>query len=74
MADRIEDVKARFAAEGVSIAEWSRAQGFNQTTVYRLLAGKIRGIRGEAHKIAVALGLKSEPKDLRFRSAEDEAA
>ncbi len=67
MADNRKKVKERFKAEGVSIAQWARAHGFNRLTVYRVLEGRVKGERGEAHNVAVALGLKSEPKNLRFR-------
>lgn len=66
MSARGNRVRAQFRAEGVSIAEWARARGFNRFTVYRVLSGKVKGTRGEAHKIAVALGLKPEPKNITF--------
>lgn len=68
MTDNILQVKARFIAEGISIAEWARARGFNHRTVYRVMSGELKGTRGEAHRIAVALGLKVQPRTLRFRS------
>ena len=67
MAEKQSKVKARFVPEGISIAEWARARGFNEKMVYRVLAGEVKGNRGRAHEIAVALGLKSEPADMRFR-------
>ncbi|MGD9924332.1 MAG: DNA-binding protein [Variibacter sp.] len=73
MTDKRSQVKARFGAEGVSIAAWARAQGFNTLTVYRVLAGRVKGTRGEAHKIAVALGLKKEPTVPRFRTLQPES-
>jgi gp16 family phage-associated protein len=73
MADKRQQVKAQFAAEGISIAEWSRLRGFNCLTVYRVLAGSVKGKRGEAHKIAVALGLKAEPKKSVIRLMVDAA-
>lgn len=66
MTDKRKEVKARFEAEGVSIAAWARAHSFNPRTVYRLLSGKLEGRRGETHRIAVALGLKEEPENPRF--------
>jgi len=66
MADKREDVKARFWVEGVCIAEWARAHSFNPRTVYRVLSGELEGRRGETHRIAVALGLKEEPENPRF--------
>jgi gp16 family phage-associated protein len=67
MADKAVDVKARFEAEGISIAEWARARGFDQRMVYRVLSGEVQGKRGAAHRIAVALGMKDEPKAVRYR-------
>ncbi len=67
MANKRAQVKSRFLTEGVSIAEWARARGFDQKMVYRVLAGEVKGKRGKGHEIAVALGLKAEPADMRFR-------
>lgn len=66
MAGKASQVKNRFKSEGVSIAEWSKAKGFNVLTVYRVLDGRLKGARGEAHLIAVALGLKKESKSPQF--------
>jgi gp16 family phage-associated protein len=68
-----DQVKARFEAEGISVAEWARARGLNLKLVYKVLDGSVRGTRGQAHKIAVELGLKTEPKALRFRPIVDAA-
>ncbi len=68
MTDNRADVKARFVAEGVSIAEWARANGFNRFMVYHVLRGDMTCRRGQAHRIAVALGLKEEPTEIRLRS------
>jgi gp16 family phage-associated protein len=70
MTETREAVKAQFEAEGMSIAEWARIRGFNVIAVYRVLSGKVQGTPGEAHRIAVALGLKEEPAELRFRDQE----
>ena len=66
MANKSPQVKAQFKAEGVSMADWARARGFNVVMVYRVLAGTVKGNRGEAHRIAVALGLKKPPKTPQF--------
>ncbi|MGE0333204.1 MAG: hypothetical protein AB7P37_21195 [Ramlibacter sp.] len=44
---------------GVSIAEWSRAHGFSTETVKAVLYGHNKGRRGQGHRVAIALGLKS---------------
>jgi gp16 family phage-associated protein len=53
-----EDVKAELARKGVSISQWSAANGLSVVIVYGLLAGRRRGYRGESHRAAVLLGLK----------------
>jgi gp16 family phage-associated protein len=53
-----EQVRAEFRAAGVSVAEWCRLHGFNRMTVVDLLRGTQQGLRGEAHRAAVALGMK----------------
>ncbi|MFZ5567845.1 MAG: DNA-binding protein [Pseudomonadota bacterium] len=50
-----------FEAAGVSISDWAQTNGFKRDLVYSLLAGRIRGSRGDAHRAAVALGLKRPP-------------
>lgn len=52
-------VRAEMQAAGISVAEWARANGFERATVVDVLRGARLGHRGEAHRVAVALGLKS---------------
>jgi gp16 family phage-associated protein len=52
------EVRDEFDKKGLSIARWSLLNGFNPNTVSDLLNGRKKGVRGEAHKIAVTLGLK----------------
>lgn len=54
----IEEVKAIFARNGVSISEWARQNGFSPNMVHAVLGGRIQCKRGQSHKIAVKLGLK----------------
>lgn len=53
------EVRAEFLEAGISVTEWSRVNGFNRTTVVDLLQGRALGLRGQAHRAAVALGLKA---------------
>lgn len=53
-----EDVRAEFRRKGVSISSWSIANGFSTNLVFEVLAGRKKCIRGQAHNIAVTLGLK----------------
>jgi gp16 family phage-associated protein len=49
-----------FRARGVSIKSWAQANGFSDRSVYAVLSGQRKCIRGQSHKIAVALGLKAK--------------
>lgn len=53
------DVRANFDAQGLVVTEWANAHGFKAEDVYLVLSGRTKGRRGQAHLIAVALGLKS---------------
>jgi gp16 family phage-associated protein len=57
----LASVKNAFAASGITIREWSQANGFGESLVYAVLNGKNKASRGESFKIAVALGLKTRP-------------
>lgn len=51
-------VRTELRRSGVSIAEWARANQASYSLTHELLAGRIKGHRGESHRIAVLLGLK----------------
>jgi len=51
-------VKSDFFARGEGISEWALAHGFSPSLVYGVLSGRTKGRRGQAHRIAVELGLK----------------
>lgn len=53
-----EDARRIFDKAGISVAEWARANGFSRVNVHHVLSGKAKCRRGEAHRIAVALGIK----------------
>jgi gp16 family phage-associated protein len=54
-----KQAKLEFHKSGVSIAGWAVENGFNPTLVYMVLSGKRAAVRGQSHRIAVALGLKN---------------
>lgn len=54
-------IRRSFEERGISVTAWATAQGFPVSVVYALLAGRTRGLRGNAHRAAVALGLKADP-------------
>lgn len=52
------DVRQAFVEAGLSVTDWADTHGFRRESVYAVLSGRSKGRRGQAHKIAVALGLK----------------
>jgi gp16 family phage-associated protein len=53
-----EQVRQQFNRVGMSVAQWSRQHHVSQSLTYQVLSGKKKGLRGEAHRIAVLLGIK----------------
>ncbi len=58
MALSREQARQELERRGISIAEFSRAHDLNPNLVSDLLAGRKKGLRGEAHRAAVLLGIK----------------
>lgn len=66
--DDLLRVKREFYTRGERFSEWADAHGFSRAMVYSVLNGRTQGRAGQAHLIAVALGLKptcntSSPKE-----------
>ncbi len=53
-----EQARKELDRRGISIAEFCRAHDLNPNLVSDLLAGRKKGLRGEAHRAAVLLGIK----------------
>lgn len=62
MTTAVESFRQTLEAHGVSIADWARQNSFNVRTVYAVLRGELKAKRGVGHKIAVAAGLKPQPR------------
>lgn len=43
---------------GITVAHWARTHGVKQGLVYQVLSGKKKGNYGQAHRVAVLLGIK----------------
>lgn len=56
---KLADVREAFVNSGLAVSDWAATNGFRREDVYAVLAGRTRGRRGEAHRIAQALGLKA---------------
>lgn len=50
--------KAWLESQGKSVKEFAEENGLDPATTYQVLAGTKKGRRGEAHRAAVALGIK----------------
>jgi gp16 family phage-associated protein len=53
-----EEVRQQFCRVGKSVAAWARKHNVDEATTYQVLSGAKKGVRGEAHRIAVLLGIK----------------
>ena len=56
-------IRADFANKGLSISAWAKENGFSHNKVIAILADneanlRLKCLRGDAHRIAVTLGLK----------------
>lgn len=54
-----EQVAAWFRRNGITITAWAQENGFDAKTVYALVSGRTRGLRGRSHEVAVALRMKT---------------
>ncbi len=53
------EARAELQAKGVSITQWAIANKFSPILVFEVLGGRKKCVRGQAHEIAVKLGLKA---------------
>ena len=54
-----EQIKRHLRAEGKTISAWAKEHKFPRQEVYRVLNGQSKAYYGQAHRIAVKLGLKA---------------
>ncbi len=53
-----QQAKEKLRKKGITAADFAKEKGLNYRTVIAVLNGVNKGRNGEAHKCAVALGLK----------------
>lgn len=63
---QIKHVRAHLEAHGINLRELCEQRGVSYQAARDLLCGRAKGRRGEAHKAAVALGLKPDPATLKL--------
>lgn len=59
----VDTIRRQMRAKGVTVTEWADHRGFSRATTYAVLAGRVKGVRGEAYQIARALGIIEPPPD-----------
>lgn len=55
----LQKIRTVFEESGLSVAEWARVNGFSTGLVYQVLEGRRQCVRGQSHRIAIALGLRN---------------
>ena len=53
-----QEARDRLGRLGISTKDWADKHRFNPSTVYAVLNGQKKCLRGEAHRAAVLLGIK----------------
>lgn len=53
-----KEVKEAFSKAGISVSEFSRQFGFSTGLVHQVISGRKIGKYGQAHVVAVLLGMK----------------
>ncbi|EPJ84281.1 hypothetical protein CFII64_14540 [Pseudomonas sp. CFII64] len=54
-----QEAREWLVAQGISVADFARDHDLDPATTYQILSGNKKGLRGMAHKAAVALGVKA---------------
>lgn len=54
----LKEAKVRLSRIGKTASDVARELGVSKTVVCGVLDGRFKGTRGDAHKVAVALGIK----------------
>lgn len=57
-----EEARQWLRDNGMSVSEFARSNGFSRDAVNDLVIGRSQGERGEAHRAAIALGMKRKPR------------
>ncbi|MBK1613346.1 hypothetical protein CKO44_07665 [Rubrivivax gelatinosus] len=55
-----QEAKARVYKGGETLREWAKRHGLSYRTVSEVVRGVNKGLYGEGHRAAVALGMKLE--------------
>lgn len=53
-----DQVRQQLRQRGKTLSQWAAERGYDRKAVYRVMSGTDKAYYGNAHNIAVALGLK----------------
>lgn len=53
-----KEAREKLNKAGKTVCDWARSNDVDPDITYRVLAGRLKGRSGEAHKVAVLLGIK----------------
>lgn len=53
-----QEARGRLARQGISAKDWAEKHALTPSTVYAVLNGQKKCLRGESHRAAVLLGIK----------------
>lgn len=70
----LAEAREWFELSGETVSAWAKSHGFQPSVVYALLSGRTRGRRGDAHRAAIALGIKRGIERLEAKSLPERAA
>jgi gp16 family phage-associated protein len=56
--ERWAQARAHLSYLGLTIDSWAKREGYAPKYVYKVLSGERKGLYGQAHDIAVKLGIK----------------
>ncbi len=73
----LQEARARLTRAGFTLASLAKELGVHPNTVHYVLNGKVKGNHGDAHRVAVALGVKDGvilPEDMSVVEALRKAA
>ncbi|HMW69495.1 MAG TPA: DNA-binding protein [Nitrosomonas sp.] len=54
----LKQAREELDKRGISMSKWARQHGLSEAIVRDVLRGDKKGVRGDAHKAAVLLGIK----------------
>ena len=64
-----QDIKKQWRRQGITMKSWAKERGFNPDAVSMIINGQLKGRYGQSHRIAVALGLKTDSGEAAKRTA-----